>query len=188
MTWLPEGYSLTPPPHAVTLADVQPIPNRQYGGADRSTAVDGSGRRFRACCAWKAKNLLRSDEVEFGSRIFAEQPDGSYKEVIYWGAGRPFCQGRGEINTQGDYDFVIDQSGVDSIGPIPGWVDAVSGPRGATITVESGTPIYQLYLGEYTSDAEVLGKPGLYVRLNKLLLALRQIVAILETTGVIRKG
>jgi hypothetical protein len=167
---------------------VQPIPNRQYGGADRSTAVDGSGRRFRACCAWKDKTKLIAGEVEFGSRIFGEQPDGSYAEVIYWGNGRPFCQGRGEINCQGDYDFVIDGSGVDSIGPIPGWVDPIVGPRSGHITVESGTPIYQLYLGEYTSDAEVLGKPGLYVRLNKLLLALRQVVAILETTGIIQKG
>jgi hypothetical protein len=185
MTWLPEGYSLDPPAGA-TLAEVLPLPDKQYGGADRSTAVDGSGRRFRACCAWKAKNLLRSDEVEFGSRIFGEQPDGSYVEVIYWGNGRPFCQGRGEINVQGDYDFVIDQSGVDSIGPIPGWV-----PIRQTFTaigVESGTPIYQLYLGEYLSDAQLMSPPGMYVRFNKLLLALRQVVAILETTGVIHKG
>lgn len=187
MTWLPKDYSFTIPAHH-TPQTAAAIGFRDYGGADRSTAVDGAGRRYRSCCAWKDKTKLIAGEVEFGSRIFVEQPGGAYVEVVYWDATHPFCKGRGEINTQGDYDFVIDESGADSVGHIPGWVDVTPGLSRPPITVEAGTPIYQLYLGQYASDAELHSPPGEYVRINKQLLALRQLVAILETQGIIQRG
>lgn len=138
MTWLPDGYSFTP--QAEDLPDVLSVPApgyEEYGGSTRTTAVDGAGKRYRACNAWGPTGPVR-----FMFRIFEEQPDGSYRERQYWGTnGRVPCRGRGSINVQGEYIAVVDESGIDDLGPIPGWV-----PRAGNYVVAEGG-VVRLHVG-----------------------------------------
>jgi hypothetical protein len=133
-SWLPTGYSW-PSPEELVTAEAMPGYG-EYGGATRSTAVDGNSIRYRACCANGPVGAYPLRPVKFGFSIFAELPDHSWREVAYWTANGsvPFCTGRGSINPQGDWIAVINENGNDTFGKIPGWV-----PRADNYVIAAGS-------------------------------------------------
>jgi len=163
-----------------------------YGGADVSDAVDASGAYYLACFARAGAG------TPYAFHIFR---DGSDLPIS------PRPTGRGQLNPQ----FVFEPGGAITItytwvgwtgntclrGEIPGFAPFIlfaPEPRPGidvearlaaveaklALPAEAPTPLYE---PDYTSDAELTGTPGLFVRFNKLKAAVVQLRRLAKERG-----
>lgn len=150
-----------------------------YGGADVSEAVDAASHYYLACYA------RPSDGKAYAFHIFRDGVDLPLN---------PRPTGRGQIQpmftpTGITYTYIGWTGALCVRGDVPGFVPFQGGGGGSgAITIPKDSPIWSVYTGEYTSDAELQSAPGLFVRFNKLKDGLLDLVARLLAAGVIVRG
>lgn len=177
----PSDWELAPKTTAKVTAEAGSF--LPYGGADFSSVVDAAGHLFFAA--------------------FAKPPNGEYAFYIFKdGVPLPLSPrpiGRGQIQPQFrvvgglltiSYTYIAGTNGVPQRGDVPQFQAFTVGGGGgsAPITIPATSPLWQVYTGEYKSDAELQSAPGLFVRFNKLKDGLLSLVHELMAAGVIVRG
>lgn len=162
---LPSGYSFETDEEKRGTRILSDIPAMtEYGGATVTQAWDALGVHFVAMCCKNPMGI-------FAFRVFREDAPENWREIIL----PDFCDGRGSIATHpfdGSMRYIAWKGNQFFSNIVP---EAVPIPRGGTSPSVAHELAVLLWGLDYVSDAEVLGPPGLYVRLNKIMRALRQL-------------
>jgi hypothetical protein len=187
MTTLPNGYTFQPP-HGAEPSIVAPGTGNGWTTYSNppAQATDAAGRVFRGVLCFKQATGKLHYIVflpnEGGRVVWESEPDSGSANLDN-SFGQPLKVVR---NTQQGKNTPTDDAIVPEYTPF-------ALPQGGaanlpSVTLAGDNPIFQLYQGEYKSDQEVLGVPGLFVRLNKLLAGLREVVQVLVRLGLVKRA